>query len=84
MFPSSVDLQSNCIPKQIPKTGCFKVGINLSNPLSRSIFMALFASPTPGNIILSAAIISSGLSDRIASTPKRLKANCMLLIFPAP
>ena len=37
--------------------------------------MAELASPTPGKITLSAVFISSILFDKMASTPKRLKAN---------
>ena len=75
VFPSADELHISCIPKQIPKTGCFNVGITLSKPLSCSIFIAELASPTPGKIILSAALISSILFDKTASTPKRLNAN---------
>ena len=73
--PSSVCKHISCIPKQIPKTGCLSVGIKISKPLSLSIFIAELASPTPGKITLSAAFISSGSFDKMASTPKRLKAN---------
>ena len=75
VFPSSEKLHINCIPKQIPRTGCFRVGIILSKPLSCNIFIAELASPTPGKITLSAVFISSILLDKIAFTPKRLKAN---------
>jgi hypothetical protein len=64
--PSSEALHINY--KQIPKTGCFNVGIKLSKPLSKSIFIAELASHS-GKITLSAALISSGLLLKTALNP---------------
>ena len=78
VLPSCDLLHINCIPKQIPKTGCFKVGISTSSPLSTSILMAELASPTPGKIILSAAFISFQSLLSTALKPNLSIANMML------
>ena len=43
VLPSSENLHINCIPKQTPKTGCFKQGISSSNPASVIFPIAAFA-----------------------------------------
>ncbi len=75
VFPSSSLRHINCIPKQIPNTGWFSFVITSSKPASLSFFIAELASPTPGNIILSAAFISSASLDKTAVTPNLSKAN---------
>ena len=53
VFPSSVELHKSCIPKQIPKSGCFTSIITLSKPFDFNLFIAYAASPTPGNMTFS-------------------------------
>ena len=72
---SSKKLHINCIPKQIPNTGCFKVGISVSNLFSCNAFKAGMALPTPGKITLSDSSIFFVLLVKIALMPIRSSAN---------
>ena len=42
---SSECSQRSCIPTQMPRKGCLRVGIRMSKPLSRRLRMAEEASP---------------------------------------
>ncbi len=80
---SSEDAHINCIPRQIPKTGCFNDLITASKFRARRYFIAVEASPTPGKMTLSAVSKTSALSDKIGSTSKRFSAFFTDSTFPA-
>ena len=80
---SSEYAQSNCMPRQIPNTGCFSETMSLSSSRSFRYCIAVLASPTPGKITFSAARISSGSSVTTAWTPMRSRATRTDCIFPA-
>src|SRR5690606_26991796 len=87
MFRQSVSFsseweQSNCKPRQTPKKGCFRSLINRSSFRAFKYFIAVLASPCPGNITLSAFWISSKSSVKAASTPSLSKAYKTESTFP--
>ena len=79
----SESLHNNCIPRQIPKSGCLSAGISKSNSVSRREFIAKEASPTPGKTTLSALEISSKLLVSLAENPNLSITNRRLWTFPA-
>src|ERR1700723_4464353 len=82
--PSSDASNNSCIPRQIPSTGCRRVGIRAARRLCRSRDMASAAAPTPGRTTWLAARISPGSADTDEGAPSRCSAYCSEAMFAPP